>query len=108
MEQDDRGGMGYVNPVYLMAHSGARGGVEQIRQLAGMRGFNGQTGPVRLLKRRSKRTSAKDCRFSNTSVRLTVLVRVLADTALKTADSGLPDSKTRGRCSERRDYSGRM
>ena len=24
---------GYVNPVYLMAHSGARGGVEQIRQL---------------------------------------------------------------------------
>src|SRR5690606_4376171 len=27
---------GYVNPIYLMAHSGARGGVEQIRQLAGM------------------------------------------------------------------------
>ena len=30
---------GYVNPVYLMAHSGARGGIEQIRQLAGMRGL---------------------------------------------------------------------
>jgi DNA-directed RNA polymerase subunit beta' len=30
---------GYVNPIYLMAHSGARGGVEQIRQLAGMRGL---------------------------------------------------------------------
>ena len=28
----------YVNPIFLMAHSGARGGVEQIRQLAGMRG----------------------------------------------------------------------
>ncbi|MCA9185388.1 MAG: DNA-directed RNA polymerase subunit beta', partial [Planctomycetales bacterium] len=39
MKNDDRGGHGYVNPVYLMAHSGARGGVEQIRQLAGMRGL---------------------------------------------------------------------
>ena len=39
MEHDDRGGHGYVNPVFLMAHSGARGGIEQIRQLAGMRGL---------------------------------------------------------------------
>ncbi len=30
---------GYVNPIFLMAHSGARGGVEQIRQLSGMRGL---------------------------------------------------------------------
>ncbi|MCC7315838.1 MAG: DNA-directed RNA polymerase subunit beta', partial [Planctomycetes bacterium] len=30
---------GYVNPIYLMAISGARGGIEQIRQLAGMRGL---------------------------------------------------------------------
>jgi DNA-directed RNA polymerase subunit beta' len=29
----------YLNPTYLMAHSGARGGIEQIRQLAGMRGL---------------------------------------------------------------------
>ncbi len=29
----------YLNPVFLMAHSGARGGTEQIRQLAGMRGL---------------------------------------------------------------------
>ena len=29
----------YLNPIHLMAHSGARGGVEQIRQLAGMRGL---------------------------------------------------------------------
>ena len=28
-----------MNPVFLMANSGARGGVEQIRQLAGMRGL---------------------------------------------------------------------
>ncbi len=29
----------HLNPIYLMAISGARGGVEQIRQLAGMRGL---------------------------------------------------------------------
>src|SRR5438132_229071 len=39
MRTDDRGNSGYVNPVYLMADSGARGGIEQIRQLAGMRGL---------------------------------------------------------------------
>ena len=38
LENDFRTG-GYVNPIFLMAHSGARGGVEQIRQLAGMRGL---------------------------------------------------------------------
>ncbi len=37
MEQDEHLGPWYVNPVFLMAHSGARGGIEQIRQLAGMR-----------------------------------------------------------------------
>jgi len=35
----DSRGEGYVNPIYLMAHSGARGGVEQVRQLSGMRGL---------------------------------------------------------------------
>jgi DNA-directed RNA polymerase subunit beta' len=29
----------YLNPIFLMANSGARGGTEQIRQLAGMRGL---------------------------------------------------------------------
>ena len=32
----------YLNPIYLMAHSGARGGTEQIRQLAGIAWFDGQ------------------------------------------------------------------
>ena len=36
---DRRDGKPYINPIYLMAHSGARGGIEQIRQLAGMRGL---------------------------------------------------------------------
>ncbi|MDO5308604.1 MAG: DNA-directed RNA polymerase subunit beta' [Planctomycetia bacterium] len=31
--------VGYVNPVYLMSHSGARGGEGQILQLAGIRGL---------------------------------------------------------------------
>ena len=87
MKSDDRGGHGYVNPVYLMAHSGARGGVEQIRQLAGMRGLMAKpTGEI-------IETPIK----ANFREGLTVLEyfssthgarKGLADTALKTADSG--------------------
>jgi len=87
MKSDDRGGTGYVNPVYLMAHSGARGGVEQIRQLAGMRGLMAKpTGEI-------IETPIK----ANFREGLTVLEyfssthgarKGLADTALKTADSG--------------------
>src|SRR5262249_3773963 len=39
LQHDVREGRPYLNPIFLMAHSGARGGVEQIRQLAGMRGL---------------------------------------------------------------------
>ena len=87
MKSDDRGGHGYVNPVYLMAQSGARGGVEQIRQLAGMRGLMAKpTGEI-------IETPIK----ANFREGLTVLEyfssthgarKGLADTALKTADSG--------------------
>jgi DNA-directed RNA polymerase subunit beta' len=87
MRTDDRGGNGYVNPVYLMADSGARGGIEQIRQLAGMRGLMAKpTGEI-------IETPIK----SNFREGLTVLEyfssthgarKGLADTALKTADSG--------------------
>ena len=87
MQSDDRGGNGYVNPVFLMANSGARGGVEQIRQLAGMRGLMAKpTGEI-------IETPIK----ANFREGLTVLEyfssthgarKGLADTALKTADSG--------------------
>ena len=87
MRTDDRGGSGYVNPVYLMADSGARGGIEQIRQLAGMRGLMAKpTGEI-------IETPIK----ANFREGLTVLEyfssthgarKGLADTALKTADSG--------------------
>ena len=39
LRTDSREGEAYLNPIFLMAESGARGGVEQIRQLAGMRGL---------------------------------------------------------------------
>ena len=41
MEEDDRTGRN-LNPIYIMADSGARGSKQQIRQLSGMRGLDGQ------------------------------------------------------------------
>ena len=83
----DRRRSGYVNPIFLMAHSGARGGVEQIRQLAGMRG---------LMAKPSGKIIETPIK-ANFREGLTVLEyfssthgarKGLADTALKTADSG--------------------
>ena len=87
MEADDRGGLGYVNPVYLMAHSGARGGVEQIRQLAGMRGLMAKpTGEIieTPIKANFREGLSVLEYFSSTHGAR----KGLADTALKTADSG--------------------
>ena len=89
LENDIAGvrGPGYVNPIFLMAHSGARGGVEQIRQLAGMRG---------LMAKPSGKIIETPIK-ANFREGLTVLEyfssthgarKGLADTALKTADSG--------------------
>ncbi len=76
-----------VNPVYMMAHSGARGNVSQIKQLAAMRGLMADpTGRIIELPIKS-----------NFREGLTVLEyfssthgarKGLADTALRTADSG--------------------
>jgi len=87
MAADDRGGKGYVNPVYLMAHSGARGGVEQIRQLAGMRGLMAKpTGEIieTPIKANFREGLSVLEYFSSTHGAR----KGLADTALKTADSG--------------------
>ena len=87
MEADDRGGHGYINPVYLMAHSGARGGVEQIRQLAGMRGLMAKpTGEIieQPIKANFREGLTVLEYFSSTHGAR----KGLADTALKTADSG--------------------
>ena len=86
MEHDYRPN-NYVNPVYLMAHSGARGGVEQIRQLAGMRGLMAKPSgdiietPIKANFREG--LSVLEYFSSTHGAR-----KGLADTALKTADSG--------------------
>ncbi len=78
---------GYLNPVYLMTDSGARGKMDQIRQLAGMRGLMSKPSGEII------ETPIK----ANFREGLTVLEyfssthgarKGLADTALKTADSG--------------------
>ncbi|MCG6156723.1 DNA-directed RNA polymerase subunit beta' [Rubinisphaera margarita] len=87
MENDIRNEGRYVNPIFLMSDSGARGGVEQIRQLAGMRGLMAK--PSGEIIETPIKASFKEG--------LTVLEyfssthgarKGLADTALKTADSG--------------------
>ena len=87
IETDYRGGTGYVNPVYLMAHSGARGGVEQIRQLAGMRGLmakpSGQIIETPIKANFREGLTVLEYFSSTHGAR-----KGLADTALKTADSG--------------------
>jgi DNA-directed RNA polymerase subunit beta' len=77
----------YVNPIYLMADSGARGGTEQIRQLAGMRGLMAKPSgeiietPIKANFREGLMVLEY---FSSTHGAR----KGLADTALKTADSG--------------------
>ncbi|MGE3273459.1 MAG: DNA-directed RNA polymerase subunit beta', partial [Vicinamibacterales bacterium] len=85
MEQRDREGA--FNPVYIMADSGARGSKQQIRQLAGMRGLMAKPSgeiietPIRANFREG--LSVLEYFISTHGAR-----KGLADTALKTADSG--------------------
>src|SRR6266478_8554302 len=87
LRNDVRNGEVYVNPIFLMAHSGARGGVEQIRQLAGMRGLMAKPSgkiietPIKANFREGLHVLEY---FSSTHGAR----KGLADTALKTADSG--------------------
>ena len=86
-KDDVRNGEVYLNPIYLMADSGARGGVEQIRQLAGMRGLMAKPSgkiietPIKANFREG--LSVLEYFSSTHGAR-----KGLADTALKTADSG--------------------
>ena len=87
LKNDKRDGKPYLNPVYLMSGSGARGSVDQIRQLAGMRGLMSKPSgeiietPIRTNFREG--LSVLDYFSSTHGAR-----KGLADTALKTADSG--------------------
>jgi DNA-directed RNA polymerase subunit beta' len=87
MENDNHRGNWYINPVFLMASSGARGGIEQIRQLAGMRGLMAKpTGEIieAPIKSNFREGLSVLEYFSSTHGAR----KGLADTALKTADSG--------------------
>ncbi|MBL6720972.1 MAG: DNA-directed RNA polymerase subunit beta' [Planctomycetes bacterium] len=78
---------GYVNPIYCMVDSGARGSVDQIRQLGGMRGLMAKPSgkiietPIKANFREGLRVLEY---FSSTHGAR----KGLADTALKTADAG--------------------
>lgn len=75
------------NPIYMMANSGARGSTNQIRQLAGMRGLMGNPSGkiIELPIRANFREGLNVLEFfiSTHGAR-----KGLADTALRTADSG--------------------
>jgi DNA-directed RNA polymerase subunit beta' len=75
------------NPVYMMAHSGARGNVNQIRQLAGMRGLmadtSGKTIEIPIKANFREGLNVLEYFISTHGAR-----KGLADTALRTADSG--------------------
>lgn len=75
------------NPIYMMANSGARGSTNQISQLAGMRGLmsdpSGQTIEVPIKSNFREGLSVLEFFVSSHGGR-----KGLADTALRTADSG--------------------
>ena len=90
MEKDQNG----LNPIYMMAHSGARGNEAQIRQLAGMRGLmqkptkkvTGDVGEIiesPITSNFREGLSVVEYFISTHGAR-----KGLADTALKTSDAG--------------------
>jgi DNA-directed RNA polymerase subunit beta' len=86
MEEDDRTGR-YLNPIYIMADSGARGSKQQIRQLSGMRGLmakpSGEIIETPITANFREGLDVLQYFISTHGAR-----KGLADTALKTADSG--------------------
>ena len=75
------------NPIYMMADSGARGSMNQIRQLAGMRGLiantSGKTIEIPIRANYREGLNILEYFISSRGAR-----KGLADTALRTADSG--------------------
>ena len=76
-----------LNPMYMMAHSGARGNAQQIRQLAGMRGLmakpSGEIIETPITSNFREGLTVLQYFISTSGAR-----KGLADTALKTANSG--------------------
>ncbi len=80
-------GLDRYNPIWMMADSGARGSIAQIRQLAGMRGLmadtSGRTIEIPIKANFREGLSVLEYFISSRGAR-----KGLADTALRTADSG--------------------
>ncbi|HUD23946.1 MAG TPA: DNA-directed RNA polymerase subunit beta' [Acidobacteriaceae bacterium] len=85
MKRDDKEGA--MNPIYIMADSGARGSKQQIRQLSGMRGLmakpSGEIIETPITANFREGLTVLQYFISTHGAR-----KGLADTALKTADSG--------------------
>jgi len=75
------------NPVYMMANSGARGNVQQIRQLAGMRGLMADPSG-RIIDLPIKANFREGLTVLEYFISTHGARKGLADTALRTADSG--------------------
>ncbi len=79
--------LGRFNPVYMMSQSGARGNINQIKQLAGMRGnmadTTGRTVEIPIKSNLREGMNVLEFFISSHGAR-----KSLSDTALKTADSG--------------------
>ncbi|ANW97820.1 DNA-directed RNA polymerase subunit beta' [Thermoclostridium stercorarium subsp. thermolacticum DSM 2910] len=79
--------MDKFNPVFMMSNSGARGNINQIRQLAGMRGLmadtSGKTIEIPIRSNFREGLNVLEYFISTHGAR-----KGLADTALRTADSG--------------------
>ena len=79
--------LGRYNPIFMMADSGARGSMSQIRQLAGMRGLiantSGKTIEIPIRANYREGLNILEYFIASRGAR-----KGLADTALRTADSG--------------------
>ena len=86
-KNDVRDGQPYLNPINLMVFSGARGSIDQVRQLAGMRGLmakpSGEIIETPIKANFREGLSVLEYFSSTHGAR-----KGLADTALKTADAG--------------------
>ena len=86
-QKDDVGAEAEPNSVYMMAHSGARGSVTQMKQLGGMRGLmakpNGDIIETPIISNFKEGLSVLEYFNSTHGAR-----KGLSDTALKTANSG--------------------
>ena len=76
-----------LNPIYMMANSGARGSFKQIRQLAGMRGLMANP-KGEIIERPIKANFMEGLTVLEYFISTHGARKGLADTALRTADSG--------------------